>query len=217
MRKISEIYKEYKIIPILQMHQLRVAAVADKICESMDVLVDRRSIICAALLHDMGNSVKFDLVQTKFIFNLSDAEVENIKKDKDEFIKKYGDKEHEVSAKIVKEIDLSERIIEMVLKNSFGNLCMAKDADDLAMKILHYSDNRVSPKGILSYDERMEEARKRYEVMESNDIKEEERKKLVSCGKEIEKQIFVKCKIKPGDINDESIKSYLEKLKDFEI
>ena len=40
MKKITEIYKEYKIMPNLQMHQYRVAAVAMQICESLNIKID---------------------------------------------------------------------------------------------------------------------------------------------------------------------------------
>ena len=39
--------------------------------------------------------------------------------------------------------------------------------------------------------------------------------KFVACGKDIEEQIFAKCKIKPENINDETVKPIIEKLKDF--
>ena len=47
--------------------------------------------------------------------------------------------------------------------------------------------------------------------------KEDEWKKLVACGQEIEKQIFSKCKIKPEDINDQTVAPIISKLRDFVI
>jgi hypothetical protein len=216
MQKIIDIYKQYKIIPVLQSHQLQVAAVADQICESMNMSLDRNSIVAAALLHDMGNVIKFDLAQTKLIFNLSDSEIEDIEIIKEEFIEKYGDNEHEAAKSIAQEIGLPEKTIDIVFDNRFSNMCVDRDNDNWASKIVHYADARVSPKGILSYDERMEEANKRYKN-HKNRVGEEEHTRLVGCGKDIEKQIFAQCKIKPEDITNESIKPYMEKLKDFEI
>ena len=85
------------------------------------------------------------------------------------------------------------------------------------LKIVNYADTRVDPHGIVSYDERMEEGRNRYKDRSDNDINEEQRIKFVECGKDIEKQIFAKCKIKPEDINDETVKPIIESLKDFVI
>jgi hypothetical protein len=83
------------------------------------------------------------------------------------------------------------------------------------LKIMHYADMRVGPFGVLSYDERMEEARKRY--ANRTDFQEENRLQLVACGKEVEKQIFEHCLIKPEYINDESITPIMESLRDFVI
>ena len=91
MRKITDIYNEYKIMPHLQMHQLRVAAVASVICDSIDFDLDKNLVITTCLLHDMGNVIKFNLNQTKSVFGLSDGEVAEVKVIKEEFIKKYGE------------------------------------------------------------------------------------------------------------------------------
>jgi len=64
----------------------------------------------------------------------------------------------------------------------------------------------------VSYDERMDEAKKRYKFKESE---EAERQILIKCGREMEKQIFSKCKIKPEDINDKTVAPTLLNLKNF--
>ncbi len=203
-------------MPHLQMHQLRVAAVAKQICESLDVKIDTGTIIKTCLLHDMGNVIKFDLNQTKSVFGLSDKEVEEIRKIKNEFINKYGENEHDATIAIIKELNLNTSIANLADKNRFGNLCIDKDGNDWALKIIHYADARVGPHNILSYDERMNDAGNRYRGR-IDSIKEQERQKLVDCGKQIENQIFAHSNIKPEDIHDESIKDDIEKLKNFEI
>ena len=220
MQKITEIYKKYEIVPILQMHQFRVAGVAMQICKSLNVEVDMESVVTACLIHDMGNVVKFDLVHTKNIFGLSDEEIEDIKKNQDEFIGRYGNDEFEANTKIAQEITNSERILGLVDRNRFGNLCIDKEGSDLEAKIIHYADSRVAPRGITSYDERMKEAgeryRDKYENYEGSE-NEKNRLRLVACGKEIEKEIFSHSKIKPEDINDASVLLIIEELKNFEI
>jgi len=216
MKKIADIYQEYELISALRLHQLNVAAVADQICESFKIPIDRDLIITAALFHDMGNVVKFNLEHTKSIFNLSDEEIINIKKNQDEFIKKYGENDHEANMNIACELGLSQKVIELISGNRFENLCIDAKMDDWSRKVLHYADSRVGPTGILSYEERMDEAHNRYKNSKLG-ANEEERQRLVGCGKEIEKQIFSNCKIKPEDINNDSIKPYLEKLKKFEV
>jgi len=217
MRKITDIYEEYKIIPILQMHQLRVAAVAWQLCDSLDVYLDKESIINACLLHDMGNIIKFDLDQTKLIFGLSDFETSKLKNLQEEFIKKYGNDEEEANAKIARELGMSEEIVKIISENDFRNLGKIKESEDFKSQILKYADLRTGPNGILSYEERMYEAKIRYQNHKKGNMNDDERDKLVNYGKEIEKQIFNHSSIKPEDINDESVKDVIEELKNFEI
>ncbi len=198
------------------MHQLRVTAVAWFICESLDIEVDKKSIITTCLLHDMANVVKFDLKQTQDIFGYSDEETENAKIIQSEFIEKYGANEHEATAKIIYELGFGDDISKLANQNRFSLLCEHVGLNDIRIKIIHYSDMRVGPYGVISYAERMEEANKRYGGKVSG-VKEEERQKLVDCGKDIEKQIFAHSKIKPEDITDESVAGIIEELKNFEI
>ena len=63
-RKITDIYKEYKIMPSLQMHMLRVAAVTKMIVDNYNMDLDKESLVVAALVHDLGNIVKMDNMAT---------------------------------------------------------------------------------------------------------------------------------------------------------
>jgi HD superfamily phosphodiesterase len=216
MRKIIDIYEKYKIMPNLQMHQLRVAAVAKQICESLTREVDKESIIKACLLHDMGNIIKFDLIQTESIFGLSETEIADLKEIKNEFIQKYGDDVDRANLFIAKEIGVSDVVQYLVKNNDFNYLCDISQSGSIEKKIIKYSDLRVGPHGILSYDERMNEAKERYKDYKSK-IDQEERKKLVHCGKDIEKEIFSHSNIRPEDVNDESVAATIEELKNFEI
>ena len=215
MRKITEIYKQYNIMPNLQLHQLRVAAVAYKICDSLDISIDKDSIIVACLFHDMGNIVKSDLGYFPDF-----EESQNIgywQKIKNEFIEKYSSNEHEATSKIIEEINLPDGAADLIDRLRFHLVCKDKEEDDFNMKIMHYADMRVGPYGILSYNERMIDAKKRYQNRENHSVDEEERQKLVECGCEIEKQIFSHSNSKPEDINDRSTSNIVEGLKNYEI
>lgn len=59
MKTISEIYDDYRIVINLQEHQRRVAAVARIIADNFSGELDRTGVVEAALLHDMGNILKF--------------------------------------------------------------------------------------------------------------------------------------------------------------
>jgi hypothetical protein len=214
-RKILDIYTEYKIPPNLQRHMLWVAAVATMIYDNFEEPLSKEDVVTACLLHDMGNIVKYDMDYFPQFHEPEGKEYwQNVQ---NEFKNKYGKKEHEATRAIAKNIGLPKNIVDMVGKFDFFLHCIHLEGNDMGLKIMNYSDNRVNPFGIVSYDERMEEARKRYQNREDNNIDEEKRQKFVACGKDIEKQIFAKCKIKPEDINDETVKPIVESLKNFVI
>ena len=198
----------------LSEHMLRVAAVASLICDNFNESLPKEEIISACLLHDMGNIIKFKLDYFPE-FNKPEG-LEYWQNVQSEYIQKYGDNEHEAIIKIMKELDLSKNIIELADSNQFSLLCRQRDAEDMSVKIIHYADSRVGPYGVLSYSERMDDAKKRYEN-HKNLVHEEERLRLITCGEDMEKQIFTKCKIKPGDINDETVKSIILELRNFVI
>ncbi len=217
MRNILEIYEHYKIMPNLVLHQLRVASVIALICKNLDIKVDEDIAIQSGLLHDMGNIIKFDLTYfPEFNEPLGLGYWQNVQK---EYFDKYGLDEHEATQKILKELGINERVIEIDGKMTFGNLCIDKEGNDWELKLLHYADMRVGPFGILSYEDRMEDARKRYANVPDDEMTREQNRRelLLACGKDIETQIFEHCKIRPEDINDESIAPILEELKGYMI
>ncbi len=217
MRNILEIYEHYKIMPNLALHQLRVASVISLICKNLNIKVDTEVAITSGLLHDMGNIIKFDL---NYFPGFNEPQgLEYWQKVQNEYFEKYGRDEHEATQKILKELGVNQRVIDIDARMIFGNLCIDRDSNDLELKLLHYADMRVGPFGILSFDERMEDARKRYENKLDDEMTREKnrREELLACGRDIERKIFENCSIKPEDITDESIAEILEELKDFVI
>ena len=211
MKKISEIYAEYKIMPNLQMHMLRVAAVASMICDNFDEPLPKEEIITLCLLHDMGNIIKSNFEYFPEFNGPEGKEYwQNVK---DEYIKKYGSDEEEAHGKIMEELGLDKRLILLAKRIDFGLACEYCVINDAKMKIVNYADWRVSPYGILSFEGRMEDGKKRYKLKTQAD--ENEREKLIICSKEIEKQIFAKCKIKPEDINDATAEPVISELRKF--
>lgn len=91
------------------------------------------------------------------------------------------------------------------------------NSDSFEIKICAYCDERVSPYGVDSIKDRLEDAKKRYKGTQSIWGNEEKANHLIDCAIEIEKQIMMYCKINPIDINDNNIESYIEKLKNYVI
>ncbi len=214
---VVDIYKKYKILPSLQEHMLRVAAVASLICDNFKEPLPKEEIVTACLLHDMGNIIKFKMHVIPEFFEPEG--VEYWQKIKDEYIEKYGLDEHKATVKIMKEIGFSGDVISIADRIDFTHLDNVFNNDDINPKIAFYADARVDPHGVVSYEERMEEGKKRYQNHKSTfgSVDEERREKLVACGREIEKLIFSKCKIKPEDINNESVAPIIAELRNFVI
>src|SRR3954471_17109842 len=108
MEKVSEIYSKYKIMPALQQHQLRVAAVAAIICDSLPG-IDKEAVITACLFHDMGNIIKSDL--SYFPEFTKPEGIVYWGKVKQDYIRKYGRDEHTATIAIAKEIGLPEKVM----------------------------------------------------------------------------------------------------------
>ncbi len=89
---VGEIYDSYRIMPGLQLHQLRVAAVGKTVCDHFDRRVDMQSVLLACLFHDMGNIIKADLGLFKGLLGEQSREYwEGVKQ---EYVEKYGTDEH---------------------------------------------------------------------------------------------------------------------------
>ena len=213
--KVSEIYKKYKIMPRLQDHMLRVAAVASMISDNFQKPVDKNLIIPACLLHDIGNIVKSD-------FNKWPPE---ITKEKDlgywlrvqnEFIEKYGSNDHTATINIINEIGLDQNITDILHNLEFSYTLEIADSKRFERKIIKYSDMRIAPYRVDTLKNRFSELKKRYGYKRKK-RSEAEFDKLASAWKSIEKQIFAHCKIKPEDITEEKVRPLIENLRNFEI
>lgn len=211
---ISEIYKKYKIPPNLQLHQLRVAAVASLICHGFIEELNTKAIITACLLHDMGNILKFDFNAFPEFTKPEGVEYwESVKK---EFKSKYGEDEHVATVEIIKEIGAGNDIVALVGSMGFASAQGNYSVDDYTRKICAYCDMRVAPNSVATLDSRLSEAKNRY-VYQRKRWTETEFEFNSGFWHQIEGQIFEKCNISPEEINDESANPLTEVLKSFEI
>src|SRR5436305_1624080 len=112
MALITEIYEKYKIMPNLQLHQLRVAAVAKKISDNLVTQVDKAAVVEACLLHDMGNIIKFNLSKSpQFPSFLEPEGLKYWQAVKDDYLQKYQtEDEHQATLAIAKEIGASAKV-----------------------------------------------------------------------------------------------------------
>lgn len=211
--KISEIYEEYKIMPQLQLHMLRVAGVALVIANSYIKSLDKNSIISACLLHDIGNIIKFDL--TLFPETLKPKGLKYWQGIQKQFVEKYGNDDHEATYRICKELSINPKALDIVGAFGFNNAQKLHKTTHIELKIAVYSDMRIAPHGITSLDNRLSEAKKRY--AEKIEKKYPDFDKKAILWKKIEKQIFAHCKIGPEDITEEKVQPLLKKLRNYNI
>lgn len=189
---------------------LRVAACSNLIIDNWNgTEINKESIIRVCLLHDMGNMVKIPEDFSK------DEEFLKIRK---KYFDKYGTNDHEINLEIGKLEGLTEKeIIILDGKRSRKNEETLK-SDSYERKICAYCDQRVAPDGVVSIKDRLEDAKIRYKNKPLSVWSNEEKANhLIECSLGIEKQIMKYCKLKPEDINDVSIKEYIEELKTYDI
>ena len=209
---VETIYKKYKIMPNLQEHMLRVASVASLICDSIDISVDKENVITACLLHDMGNIIKFKLDNfPEFLEPEGLIYWQNVQT---EFKDKYGDNEYLTALNIAQEIGVSGRVLELIKAISFLDAPNNASGTDYGKKIVEYCDDRVDPFGIVSLEQRFLDLKKRYA---HRDRSTSERETFENAVRQMEKQIFSKCKIKPENINNETVAPIISELRNFVI
>lgn len=218
---ITEIYQKYTTMPSLQEHQLRVAAVALRIARNAEEkLIDWRELITACLLHDMGNIIKFNLsLYPQF---LEPEGLEYWQRVKAKFIATYGKDEHKATLAIARELGINKRAIEILTSIGFSNALKVSKSGDLSKLIACYSDQRVTPRGVTSLVQRMQEGRDRFRI--NKKIKNSERKKyqkkieiMATALQKMEKRIFAQVTIGPDEITNESIKAIQKELRRFKI
>ena len=157
----------------------------------------------------MGNMVKIPEDFSK------DEEFIKIRK---KYFEKYGTNDHEINLEIGKQEGLTEKeIVILDGKRSRKNEETLK-SNSYERKICAYSDQRVAQDGVVGIKERLEDAKIRYKDKPLSVWSNEEKANhLIECSLGIEKQIMEHCKLNPEDINDDSIKTYIERLKKYEI
>ena len=160
MKTAQEIYTEYKIMPSLQLHQLRVASVARLVCDNLKIPIDADNVILACLFHDMGNIIKSDIAY--FPEFTKPEGTEYWERMKTEFVETYGTDHHIATASIAKKIGLPARAIELIDGIGYSKMSAIVSSSDLEQKIAEYADTRVGPQGVLSLKKRLAEGRARY-------------------------------------------------------
>ncbi len=116
----------------------------------------------AALLHDLGNIVKFDFDKYPEFLEEEQAKVELWKGKQKIMCEKYGLDDHQATFKMLDEINNDPRVKEIISMKGFGNLRKIVTSPDKGSKILQYADLRVLPNGVCTIEERINDVIERY-------------------------------------------------------
>jgi hypothetical protein len=165
---IKELYAKYHIMPQLQTHMLRVAGVGKIILSGWKPEINHDLVIRTLLLHDMGNITKFNLSdewQRKMKGTDPNLDLPYWRTIQQKSWDTYGRDTHTTTNAIVTELGQLD-VLEVLNQEHEGyaigdeNLIL-KQSDEA--KIFAYCDVRVTPVGVTSMQERIEDLSTRYE------------------------------------------------------
>lgn len=160
---VNQIYQRFNIPKNLAMHMLWVTSVGASAIENWrGTEINKEDIISVLLLHDIGNVIKFELHsrQAKNIY--TEQELEKLLIIQNQMIALYGNNADIANISILKEIGVSEDIIQLLTNHSFDYLPSLLDSENWNEKIVFYADLRVAPLGIVPLKKRVEDLRERY-------------------------------------------------------
>lgn len=213
MKLISHIYEQYQIMPSLQLHMYRVAAVASLIVDHIEQPLERSHIISACLLHDMANIIKSDL--TRFPDFVQPAGIDFWQSVKDDFIKRYGTDEYQATYQILEEIGVSQRTVELIKAMNYLYVINKYPSMDLATKICNYADFRVAPPGITSLEERWQDLVERYQSLNTDPEAQTQQQRQKEIRTRIEQDIFTQSTLTPEQITEASAVDAIASLVNF--
>ncbi len=195
---IQEIYKKFEIPPNLAEHMLSVTKVVYKIKEYwIGERVDWDFVKKSALLHDIGNIVKFKFDLIPEFMGDKATNIEHWREVQKRVIKKYGADDYIASGNILKEICITGDLWDVIQNKSFSNAVEVAESNDWYAKILLYADMRVMPFGVATLEERLSDVRNRMPQYTNRPDFED----LLNAARDIERQIADKLNAKINDID----------------
>ncbi|KKU02892.1 MAG: hypothetical protein UX88_C0035G0003 [Candidatus Woesebacteria bacterium GW2011_GWC2_47_16] len=201
--KISDVYQKLSVPPNLQEHMLKVCGVVTFI-EGYWIggeEIDWNFIKKAALLHDVGNIVRFDFDNHPEFLRDEQSRVGYWRDVQKQMVEKYSKDDHAATKKILQEVGVDEKLIEIIWEMRFGKSVATRDSNNWPLKIILYADLRTLPLGIGTLEERLHDVRQRLSKYSTRaDFKD-----LVNACRDIEKQIQQKVNIPLEQISDETL------------
>ena len=193
-------------MPMLQEHQLRVAAIAGLIVDKCNLSVDKDRLEFALCFHDMGNIRKanFDNLPESIANQIPEGELEKWKKIKMDHGVLFGEEAHEATSNILKDMKVYPNV-----KDIIDVLEPPYDKDkltDVIYKLALYADMRVAPQGVVALEERMSEILVRY----GDEYFTHE---MIDFIRNIETELFEDSDFTPTQVSDEAVSLRMEELR----
>ncbi len=222
---IISIYRSYRVPLYIQNHMLQVAGIGQWIIDNWKgEKLNRNNVITTLLLHDILNLIRNPFPNLENTF----PDIYNTVSGSSKFVghwvavqqrlkEKYGNFDVQAVISVAKELGVNERVIYLLENKQFVNNEFTLESNDFELKICSYSDQRVSPYGILPIRKRLNEAVYRYRGIKSASVNNPKRELLIDKAEEIEKQIFKFIQKNPDEINDNSIAPYLKMLRNYHL
>ncbi len=159
----QDVYKRFGTPLNLQDHMLTVAGLVCALKEHWNgEQIDWDGAVRAALLHDIGNVIEFDLDKFPELLGPELPRLEYWLSEQKRLIAEYGADEHVATDKMLDQLQVAAPIREAIQVKSFGNSKAVAASNKWLVKILLYCDMRVMPDHISTLDERMAYLKTRY-------------------------------------------------------
>lgn len=179
--------------------------------------VDKDAVIAAALVHDLGNIVKFDFDwpgQAQLVGEEWNRK-EYWKAVQETVFARYGTKHDDATDAMLAELGADPSVGRIVHATGYQHLPRMAQHGSWEEKLLVYGDLRVAPHGIVSREERMREGRERYaqlhpRVRDSEGFVQEGHAPFTHAGADIENAIAAHTSAPLHLITDQSAAPYVE-------
>ena len=196
---IKDIYRKFNIPINLQEHMFRVFSIVCWLEQNWGGdFVDWHQVKKMALLHDLGNIVKFDFNNHLEFLGDERKNLDFWKDTQKRIIKKYGPNDDKATRKMLQELKIDNQIIETIYFKRFSNSVNTLNSNDWPLKILYYADLRTLPFGIGTLEERLVDAKNR---MPQYNNRPDFKDLIIAC-KKIEIQIQTQVKVSLKNINN---------------
>lgn len=166
LQSIESIYRFYSIPENLQTHMFQVAAIGKLVAESMpEGQMNVPRVVQTLLLHDMGNIIKYDFNRPEVFLQGAppdDHLIAEMKKLQLAFQERFGTNPELATAMILRELAIEAEAIVLLEQMEMRRLPEVLESGSWEEKVVLYSDQRVSPAGVVSIDERIQDVTTRY-------------------------------------------------------